>query len=282
MLYNALRFDSPFDFGFRCQLSGVRQFTQHFFSLNYLWFNFRVYFLEPARWVAHFPFVHGIAAPSLPAGHISIEDPFGILTNIPLVCLALAVPLAWRDRAGPEASTLRQFVLAVALLFGISALTLEFYYNAAGRYEVEFLPAVVLMAVIGILSLERAVAQQKGRRCLVRAGWGLLLVFSVVFNLFAGVEHSAEAYNNFGYFLRQHGLVQAEIEQYKRALRFNPDFVEPHYNLGVALEKTGRLQEAIGEYEEAVRRSPDFVEAHFNLGVALERAGHSSAGDRSI
>ena len=174
MLYNALRFDSPFDFGFRCQLSGVRQLTQHFFSLNYLWFNFRVYFLEPARWVAHFPFVHGIAAPSLPAGHISIEDPFGILTNIPLVWLALAVPLAWRDRSGPETSTLRWFALAVALLFGISALTLEFYYNAAGRYEVEFLPAVVLMAVIGILSLERALAQQgHSGRCMVRTGWSL-------------------------------------------------------------------------------------------------------------
>src|SRR3989442_5318800 len=48
MLYNALRFDSPFEFGARYLLAGVRPQAQQFFSLRYLWFNFRVYFLEPA------------------------------------------------------------------------------------------------------------------------------------------------------------------------------------------------------------------------------------------
>ena len=131
MLYNALRFDSPFEFGMRYQLAGERQVTQQFFSLRYLWFNFRVYFLEPARWSARFPFVHGIAVPPLPAGYGGVEDPFGVLTNIPLVWLALAVPLAWRSRSGQAGSILRWFVMAVALLFGICALTLGLFCGAA-------------------------------------------------------------------------------------------------------------------------------------------------------
>ena len=55
------------------------------------------------------------------------ETPFGVLTNIPLVWLALAVPLAWRNRSGQAASILRWFVTAVALLFGICALTLGLF-----------------------------------------------------------------------------------------------------------------------------------------------------------
>ena len=77
-----------------------------FFSLRYLWFNFRVYFLEPAHWSGRFPFVHDITVPPLPAGHGAVEHPFGVLTNIPLVWLALAVPLAWRGRSADARSSL--------------------------------------------------------------------------------------------------------------------------------------------------------------------------------
>ena len=96
MLYNALRFDSPFEFGIRYQLAGERQVTRQFFNLHYFWFNFRVYFLEPVRWSRRFPFVREIAVPPLPVGYGRVETSFGVLTNIPLVWLALAVPLAWR------------------------------------------------------------------------------------------------------------------------------------------------------------------------------------------
>ncbi len=95
MLYNMRRFDSPLEFGIRYQLAGERQVTRQFFNLHYLWFNFRVYFLEPARWSARFPFVHQNVVPPLPAGYGHAESSFGVLTNIPLVWLALAVPLAW-------------------------------------------------------------------------------------------------------------------------------------------------------------------------------------------
>ena len=62
----------------------------------------------------------------------------------------------------------------------------------------EFLPALVLLAVVGILGLERALAGQPVWRRAVRWGWGLLLGFSVAFNLLASVEHCAEAHYNLG------------------------------------------------------------------------------------
>jgi tetratricopeptide (TPR) repeat protein len=281
MVYNGLRFDNPFEFGLRYQLSGLHQDTLQFFSLRDLWFNVRVYFLEPVRWSHQFPFVRGIVPPPSPPGHGSAEGAFGILTNIPLVWLALAVPLAWRSRPVEAASTLRWFVAAVTLLFGIGALTIALYCYTAVRYEVEFLPELLLLAVIGILGLERALAptsesglaDRRNWRCVTRLVWGLLLGFSVMFNLLASVEYHAEAHHIQGVTLFQEGKISEAIQQYEQALRLYPDYAKAHLNLGIALEQTGRAPEAIDQYEEALRLNPDYVKAHYNLAVALEHAG---------
>ena len=271
MLYNVRRFDSPFEFGVSYQMAPVR--PRQYFSLRYLWFNFRVYFLEPARWSSRFPFVHDIAAPPLPAGYGSLQTPFGVLTNIPLVWLALAVPLAWRSQSGQAPATLRWFVTAVALLFWICVLTIGTFFASSFRYELEFLPALVLLAVVGILGLERALADRPVWRRAVSWGWGLLVGFSVAFNLLASVGYYAQGHYEVGTALLQLDRVQEAIGQYEQALRIKPDYGEPHNNLGVALVRLGRVEEGIGHYQQALRLNPDSAEAHYNLGVALGQTG---------
>jgi tetratricopeptide (TPR) repeat protein len=315
MFYNYLRFDNPFEFGWRYQLAGQWQDTVQRFSLRYLWFNLRVYFLEPAGWGGRFPFVHDIVVPALPAGHGQVEHPFGVLTTVPLVWLALAAPLAWQGRSAEVRSVLRWFLAAVALLSWICTLTIGLFFAACFRYEVDFLPELVLVAVVGILGLEHTLAptsesglaERPVWRGAVRWGWGLLLGFSVAFNVFASAERYAEECNNLGAALVQAGKLEDAIRHYEQALRIKPDFAEAHYdlgddllrlgqvreaiehyeqalrtkpdyaeahnNLGVALEQTGRVQEAIGQYEQALRISPDSVEAHYNLGIALVQVG---------
>jgi tetratricopeptide (TPR) repeat protein len=315
MFYNELRFGNPLEFGWHYQLTGYPQLTGRPFSTRYLWFNFRVYFLQPARWSARFPFVHEIAAPPFPAGYDRLETAFGVLTNIPLVWLALAAPLAWRNRSGQEASILRWFVATVALLFGICALTLGFFNCAIIRYEVDFLPTLLLMTIIGLLGLERALAptSESGladrpvRRRVARWSWGVLLGFSVAFNLLASVQVYANARHEFGVALVQAGRVpeamqvfeevlrlrpdyaeahialgtallqlgrvQEAVEHFQQALQIEPDFAVAHYNLGIAFVKQGRLQEAIDHYEQAVQLEPDFAVAHYNLGIAFVKQG---------
>ena len=69
MLYNELRFDNPLEFGWHYQLAGEQHVTRQLFNPHYLWFNFRVYLLKPARWSSRFPFVCEIALPPVPAGY---------------------------------------------------------------------------------------------------------------------------------------------------------------------------------------------------------------------
>jgi tetratricopeptide (TPR) repeat protein len=276
MLYNAQRFDNPFEFGLHYQLHAERRMAQQDFSLQYLWFNFRVYFLEPTRWTARSPFVQGIVMPPAPPHLGYVELPYGVLTNIPVIWLALAVPLAWRGRSEPVGGVLRWFVIAVALLSGIVALTLGLYYCTGGRFEPEFLPALLLLAVVGILGLERTLADRPTRRRAVRWGWGLLLAFSVAFNLLAGGEYDAEVQTGLGNELLRAGKVSGALRHYQKALGINPDCAGAHESLGAALVQLGRVPEAIAQYQQALRIKPGYTEAHLSLGSALVTQGRVS------
>jgi tetratricopeptide (TPR) repeat protein len=296
LVYNALRFENPFEFGIRYQLSGSPQLARQFFSLRCLWLDFRIYFLAPARWSGRFPFVHDILAPPVPAGYGRVEHPFGVLVNIPLVWLALALPLAWRDRSRPAQPVLGWFVSAVVLLFAMCAFTLGLFRAACLRYQVEFVPSLVWLGAMGILSVERTlVLRGAGQPSIPEAGqasnpgpawagrvawrraarwsWILLLGFSVAFNLLASIERSSEAHYNLGTVLTQQGKETEAIAQYEQAVQLNPDYADAHNNLGVALKNQGHLSEAIAQYEEALRANPNFAEAYNNLGVAFMETG---------
>jgi len=273
MLYNALRFDNPFEFGVRYQVNWFRPGTRHMFNLHYLWLNFRVYFLEPVRWSSSFPFLHEIAITHVPPGHAPTGRAYGVLTNVPLAWLALAAPLAWRGRSAEARSKLRGFLASMALLFGTGVSPLLILNTASFRYEVDFLPILVLLAVIGIFGLERTLANRPVQRRAVRWSWGLLLGLSVAFNLLASVEHYAEVHNNLGFTLWQAGKGQEAIREYEYALRLKPDSADAHVGLGTALVKLGRPEDAIRHWEEALRIRPDYAEAHYNLGVALQQRG---------
>ena len=277
LLYNQRRFDDPFQFGERYQLAGDRQDVAGHFSPRYFWFDFCVYFLEPAGWSPHFPFVGAIAAPALPPGHAPIEDPYGVLTNIPLLWLALAAPLAWRARAAADRAALRGFLGAAALGFGSSAAVLCMFYGTCSRYEVEFLPELALLAVVGVFALERAAAGWSRARRPWRIGWSLLLVFSIGFNLLGAVDRYVTQRCLLGNRLNAEGHVTAAIVQYEKAVRLKPTDAEAHSDLGNALTESGRLPEALVECRAAVRLKPEYAKAHDNLGNALLGTGQEAA-----
>ena len=275
MSYNVMRFDNPFEFGLHYQLSGKHEVARRFFDLNYLWFNFRIYFLQVAHWNARFPFVNEISVPPMPSGYARVEAPYGVLTNIPLVWLALAAPLAWRNRSAEAAAMLRGFVTAIALLFGTCALTLGVFEGGIYRYEMDFLPSLMLLAVVGVFGLDRMLADRPFWRRMARCGWGLLLVFSVAFNVFFDIANYAKCQYYIGTTLARNGRTPEAIGYFERALRSKPDYAEAHSNLGLALQQQGRIEEAIGHYEQAIRIRPDKALVYYNLGGALMQAGRA-------
>ena len=275
MVYNSLRFQNPFEFGWHYQLNGDYQpTTARPFSLHYLWFNARFYFFGSVAWSARFPFLHAASLPPLPTGYDGAGGPYGgILSNYPLVWPVLAVPWVWKNRPAEAAAILRWFVAAIFLLFLLCALTLCLFFTAGGHYESDFLPALLLLAAVGILGCERALAGSPLWRRLARGGWCLLFAYSAAFNLFACVELRANAHHLTANSLLAHGAVDDAIHQYHEALALWPDSPNAHAGLGNALFHKGDLEAAIAEYQKAVALKPDFAGAFNNLGYCLLQSG---------
>jgi tetratricopeptide (TPR) repeat protein len=275
LLYNHLRFSGWLDFGEGYQLGLYRQDNARHFSPSYLGFNFWVYFLQPAAWTGHFPFVGELANLPAPEGHAAIEDPFGVLTNIPILLWALAAPLAWRGREGAPGAALRRFALAAALLFGSSALLLCLFYGNCSRYEMDFLPALALLAVLGVLGAEHAFSNQPRRLWVARIAWGLCLLVSAGFIAGLSLRHYSDQRYRLGNVLMTAGRTPEAIAQYERALWARPDFADDLGNLGAALLRSGRVAEAIARDEEALRLAPNSALTHYNLAGALRVAGRT-------
>jgi hypothetical protein len=266
MLYNYLRFNNPFEFGQHYQMSGVTENgVRHIFSPRYLWFNFRVYVLQPLHWCGSFPFVKGIKVPPAPTGQLGVDGAFGVLSNIPFVWMALMAPLAWQKRPPGERSVLRLFVAALAAFFSISALTICFYAGAAMRYQVEFVPEVVLLAICGIFGLERALVANSKWRCGIRCGWITALLFSVLVSLLMTVQRYAEEQFRDGLGQLHLGHTREAMPYFAEALRINPGYAMAHYYFAIDLVQAGRLTEAISQYEQVLRLDPGYPGAREGL-----------------
>jgi tetratricopeptide (TPR) repeat protein len=80
-------------------------------------------------------------------------------------------------------------------------------------------------------------------------------------------------HTNLGLALSAQGKTDQAIEEYRQAIRLQPDDAKAHSNLGNALSAQGKTDQAIEEYRQAIRLQPDLAEAHCNLGLALKKHG---------
>jgi predicted negative regulator of RcsB-dependent stress response len=273
MLYNWLRFDNPFEFGWRYQLAGKRQVSLQSLSGRYLWFNLWVYFVQPVHWSARFPFLYQVSLNPPAVDYYWGPESFGLLTNVPLVWLALALPLALRSDTELSRSTLRWFIASVALLFAICALMIGLFCWACIRYAVDFVPALVLLAVFGILGLERVLAGRPVWRRTARCIWGVMLGVSVAFNLLTTIMNYGNIECGFAAVLTSKGRLHEAIETFEKGLRLSPENADAHAGLGYTLLKDGKIEGAIGLYEQALRIKPDYTGVHNDLGAVLAAQG---------
>jgi tetratricopeptide (TPR) repeat protein len=279
MVYNALRFHNPFEFGWHYQLGGgYNPVTAIQFSLHYFPFNAWFYFLEPMRWAGHFPFLQTVQPPPLPAGYFGVGKSYGgiIPVYFPLAWLALAAPLAWRGRPAAEASVLRWFVVGLFLLFGVCTLTLGFFFSASSRYELDFVPVLMVSAVIGLLGLERTLSGAGFWRRLVRGLWCLFLAGTVFFDVLITLEAHAEADYFAGNWLVRQGRPDESFGLLRSALAFEPGSADFHTGLGTAYYWKKQWDDAIVEFQTAFALETNFDEAdeaHNNLGYSLLHRG---------
>jgi hypothetical protein len=276
--YNFHRFGDALQFGHDYQLSGNDVYGTSSFAPRFFWDNFRMYFLEPLRWHAGFPFVWRPATPTLVAGHLPVEFFFGTLVSFPVLIAAVLVPLSWKGaRAGTAGRELPWVSAVLLVLFLTAALPICCYAGATSRYMVDFIPFLALLAVLGFLALERGpeelaepAAPASGIIPIARGAMRIALVYSIaaawllavaLSSFYRGAEKGMSILTGKG--------IEEGIAHYERLCRINPDF-RSHAELmiGTVLLEKGRMAEGIGYLSSAVREDPGFAAAQFNLGEA--------------
>ena len=180
MLYNVLRFDNPLEFGQRYQLPVTGRINNSVRATSGSISGWRFW----RRRIG--------AVFSLRAGHCVARAAEGLfqrgssLWRSDQYAAGLAGAGGAAGVAGPGggAAPLCAGLWRRWLCFsGCCALTLLPPRFHGLRYELEYASPLVLLAVIGVLAVERALAGQPVWRRAARCGWGLLLAFSVAFNL---------------------------------------------------------------------------------------------------
>lgn len=166
--YNWARFGSIFETGIKYQLAGVPllQYGSSVYSLRFVIQNLFNYLLNPPTVKYAFPYFSSARAAIIPVvSWLSLpsiyhaQEVTGLLVNAPYLLLAV-VPLARILRQGADDATradglltMRWLVMGLAgsLVFG-SVLLLSYFW-AAERFLLDFIPALILLAVIGVWQL---------------------------------------------------------------------------------------------------------------------------------
>jgi len=78
----------------------------------------------------------------------------------------------------------------------------------------------------------------------------------------------AEALYNTGTMLLESGKYYEAIEQFTKAIDFNPRYKEAYCNRGIAYKKKGSCDKAIEDYNRALKFGDD-PDVHYNKGLAL-------------
>lgn len=97
----------------------------------------------------------------------------------------------------------------------------------------------------------------------------------------SGRPDFADAHNNLGRLLHEHGQAAAAESCYRLALCSDDSIALYWFNLGVSVEDQGRVSEAIEAYERALAIDPHLADAHFNVARLLELVG-KKGGDELV
>ena len=188
--HNFARFGNPLQFGQAYQFSLDYESKMAHFRATYVPFNLWRYFFSAARWSAEYPFIAPAELPPKPPGFAGHDDVYGVLRNLPIAWLAFAAPLAWWQRARAEQAILRAWVLMVAVLFALMAGVLLCFFGSLARYQIDFTPALMLLAGVGVLAVERWLSLRgaAGVRWAVRVTWITAAVVSVLFGALFSVQ----------------------------------------------------------------------------------------------
>ena len=185
--YNYARFGSPLNFGFDYGENVFFTTQDRLLGADFLWPNFKWYYLSPPTFQPYFPFLYPIAASFRPPGYHGAEAMQGQFVFFVSALLILGAA-AWTLRRTRPDPIIRVLVLVLLAMSAIAALVLMSFGIRANRYMVDFQFPLALLVVLGLAALGQASAG-RARRWLVGLGLSLAIL--------TGLNNTAAAIQQF-------------------------------------------------------------------------------------
>ncbi len=85
--------------------------------------------------------------------------------------------------------------------------------------------------------------------------------------------NNAQVYNNLGITFKKLGDNKKAIEAFKKSIKIKHDFAEAFNNLALSLKEENKLNDAISNLKKAILIKPNYTEAFYNLGNTLTSLG---------
>lgn len=193
-IYNYLRFNNPFEFGVNYLLASATNQNRIKLSADFLLPGLYFFLLCAPNFSPVFPWVRlafrypfGSPTHSFPQGYF-IEPTAGILYLAPFVVAAWFIPR--RDalkRTHPEDFSAARMLLWTTLAIGaVLLLSIAWTGFTTQRYEVDFLPSLILVALVNLaFYIDRSVGW---KRSVFSVALMLFIGFGMVVNLALGIS----------------------------------------------------------------------------------------------
>jgi hypothetical protein len=224
-----------------------------------------LYFLEYPGWQSAFPFVRELSLPPMPAGHRAGDNPVGALTLLPFLLCAVALPWRLSRLPGEPRALLAEIAGAVTIVFVAIGGPLCLFISTCVRYQLEFLPALTLLAVLGFFSVATGGSVRRGLllAALVAAG------ASIACSLLTALSHRSDADTVHGMIVMQAGRPEEAAGWYGRAVRLQPNDVMALVGLAEARMRQPRYAEAADAFSRVEKIDPNSPTMHLHYAYCL-------------
>jgi lipoprotein NlpI len=95
-------------------------------------------------------------------------------------------------------------------------------------------------------------------------------------------EKQAQKHYMKGFEYHNQGLVEKAIEEYQKALKLNPNYIEAYMNIGAIYVDEKEYDQAIQQFKKVVEINYYYGKAHYNLGMVYLYKGEKEKAQEEL
>lgn len=165
-----------------------------------------------------------------------------------------------------------------AIIFAHTAGTVLYFVNT--RYKMPVLPFFIIFAAGTIVLMVTSLQERKYRKLFLALLLCVTFLFVSRIPLFT--YDLAVAHNNLALIYRQKGWDQKAINEFKKAIRINPEKAPIYLNLGMTYLRLRQFDRAIASFQDGLARNPRLFLLHEYLGLCYASVGKIKQAEKEF